>query len=355
MYIHVHVPVGMVVIGDPKAETTFKINMAGGRAILTSNTHYLPCSPSAPSDHGKSKTVSKQPSTPSSSPPLPTLTASLARSTVTITSAMYSGNATLETPQRNQTRVNISQLHISELENFTLGCMPDGMQSNRICSIPKLEIYRHLKTAGEADAISENDSSYLQLQVEEVSCVVSPKQISKTGHIYSSWYTGSLISGPLGPKIEGPSSSQDPKISAPLGPKIQGSSPSKDPQVHLHISIRDVELTTSTAATFTFSSVIVTSCSVLLLCDSTTGRLCHAVPILCGPIATGEWSSISAYYSEDWVKHQTRSAGNNSDRLIEFFTARPHEKYSGNIFDKVTIHLYMYMCKHVHVYMYTCK
>ena len=302
---------GMVVIGDPKAETSFKITLSRGKATLTSNTHYLPSLSSSPNDHGKSKAPSKQPPLPPS--PLPTLCVSLARSSVSIISAMYSGNATPECPQRHQRRVNINQLEVTEIENFTLSDTNDH-QSNRILNVPKLEIYQHLKTTGDKDTMPERNSVYLQLHVDEVSCMVSPEQVSKTSFVCLSWYKEKPMPDPHWLIIECPTT---PKNSA---------------GGHLSLSIKEVELTKSVATTYTFISAIIASCSVVLVCDSSVGRLCHAIPVLCGPVATEQWNTWTAYNIKEQLEQHRWTGSDGSERLVEFFTAIPDEKHPGRKF-----------------------
>lgn len=292
----------MVVLGDPKAETTFKINLAAGRAVVTSNTHYLAFPPS--DQHVKLK-PSKPLSHPlPSPPPLPAVSVHLAHSSLTITSAMYSGNASPDIPQRNQMRVIIKQLELTDLDNFTAFVLnsPSTQSSTTILTVPKFEIYRHLKTTGEDKM--EGDSSYLQLELEELSCTLSVEQMARTGYLYWSWYT-----------------TQSPdfrtKFECPAVPKNLG---------HLHISVKESMITKSISSKFTFLSVVVSSCSTVLLQDSNTGRLCHAVPVVCGPIATERWNTAEAYRKENM---QPQVFGVGSERLLEFCTATPSEDHSG--------------------------
>ena len=294
----------MVIIGDPRAETTFKITLAGGRAVVASNSHYLASFSSSSKDHPKSKQQSKTQSLAQSSS-LPMLTATLGRSTISITSAMYSGNAALESPQRNQMRVSLSQLVIGEGGQFCLASQPT--QPKRIFTVPELEVYSHSKTMGDGEVMQENDSSYLQLHIEEVSCVASVEQVSNVSFVVLSWYQP-FIPGSLMAK----------GVSA--HPKIPGG--------HLHISIREVELTKSVSASFTFLSATLNSLSVVLLCDSTRGRLCHAVPVVCGPIATSQWNTTEAYTSSTKSQKYDENVG-STERLLELFTAMPHKHNSG--------------------------
>ena len=299
----------MVVIGDPKAETSFKITLAGGRTIVASNTHYLPSfsssrDPSKPKTHSKIQSLPPPPPTHS----LPTLAVSLARSTISLTSPMYSGNATLENPQRSQARVALSQLELADGTEFSLG--PKEVQVKRIVSVPKLEIYTHSKTTGDNKAMQEKDSSYLQLHVEEVSCMASAEQVSITSFVVFSWYSGSSITDPSRTKIPCP----------PTGSKIPGG--------HLHVSVKEVELTKSVSASFTFISATVDSCGVVLLCDSTRGRLCHAIPVVCGPLPTDQWNNTDAYTSRARARRFGEDEG-SSGRLLELFTAMPHAENTG--------------------------
>lgn len=288
----------MVVLGDPKAETTFKISLAGGRAVVTSNTHYL-AFPS--SDQQVKLKPPKPPSHPlPSPPPLPAVNVSLAHLNLSTTSAMYSGNASTDIPQRNQMRVIIKQLELADLENFTnfvLNC--PSTQFNTILTVPKFEIYRHLKTTGE-DNMEEN-SSYQQLELEELSCTFSVEQMARAGYMYSSWYTTQF------PDVRA-------KFECPIVPKNLG---------HLHVSVKESMLTKSISSKFTFLSIAVSSCSIVLLQDSSTGRLCRAVPVVCGPIATDQWNTAGAYRRENLPPQIC------SERLVEFCTATPSEDHSG--------------------------
>ena len=316
----------MVVLGDPKAETTFKITVAGGRALVVSNTHYLPSFSSSSMEHTKSKPPLKIPSLPPPTPThtLPTLTVSLARSTVSITSAMYSGNATLEIPQRSQMRVALSQLEIADGGEFNLS--PKQSQLKRIISAPKLEIYSHSKTTGDEKVKQENDSSYLQLHMEEMSCVASAEQVSKTSFILCSWYNGPFTPGVLKTKVK-----------CPPSPEVSGG--------HLHISVKEVELTKSVMASFTFVSATVDSFGVVLLCDSTKGRLCHAIPVIYGPISTTQWSKTDAYTSSSSSRCFEHAEGSGG-RLLEFFTALPHEGSLGKLSGSSSISSSTLLCTH---------
>ena len=296
-------------IGDPKAETVFKINLAGVRAVVTSNTHYLT---SSPSDHKKSKTPNKQSlSAHSHSPPplLPALSITLARSTVNITSAMYSGNASTDSPQRRQIRANFCQVEVADLDNFTSftlnGSLPT--QLNKVVSVPKFEVYQHSKLTGEA---TQENTSYVQLDLEELSCALSSEQTAKLLYVYASWSNTAKFSDSV------------PKFDLPSFPDNLG---------HLHVSVKEGTLTKSVATEFTLLSAVLSSCSVVLLRDSTTGRLCHALPVLCGPVATEQWNTTEVY-SRAGLRPQSSSAGR--ERLVEFFTATPNDGHSG---------MYMYM------------
>ena len=298
----------MVVLGDPKAETSFKITLAGGKATVASNTHYLPSFSSSTPEPTKSKS-SKIQSLPLPPPShsLPMLTISLARSTISITSAMYSGNATPETPQRSQIRVTLSGLEIADGGEFSLN--QNQTQSKKMVSIPKLEVYSHSKRTGDDKVMQENDSSYLQLHVEEVSCVASVDQISQTSFIALSWYHGPFNTGHLKPISQCSSNSI-----------VSGG--------HLHISVKEIELTKSVMVSFTFVSATVDSLGVVLLCDSTRGRLCHAIPVAYGPISTNQWNTTKAYTSSSSVRC-LEQVDESSGRLLEFFTAMPHKDCSG--------------------------
>ena len=321
----------MVVIGDPKAETTFKIALAGVRATVTSNTHYLPCSSTSSSLSDKSKSPLKQPShappplppLPPHSPPLPALCVTLDRSTINITSAMYGGNACSGAPQRHQLRANFNQLEISEIDNFVVFDLHCTTQLKKILSVPKLEIYRHLKTTVDDDTKQEDKTSYLQLDLlDEVSCAISPEQVAKINFIYSSWYSGT----------------PPPNIGFPRAKSDCTPTP-QDSGGHLHISVRDIVLTKSVTSQFTFLSLVVTSCSVVLLQDSVTGRLCHAVPVLCSPLATGRWNTSEAYMESGERLQCEADSDEREERFVEFFTTIPDDNNSG-----IYIHVHVHVC-----------
>ena len=284
----------MVVIGDPKAETVMKIKLAGGRALITPNAHHLPLSTS---DQKKSKSLKQLASMPHSS--LPAICITLGQSSLSITSAMYSGNASKDVSQRHQMRAELCQLELSILD--IRGFPPEKLsEQEKILSLPKWEIYQHSKTYGEA----EGDSLYLQLDLEEISCTLSLEQMAKMFFIYASWSQQAL------------STFTSMKFSPAPVPDRLG---------HLQVLVRDSTLTKSASGEFTLLSSVLSSCNLVIVRESQMGRLCHAVPVLFGPLGTEHWSTVEAFCEppSQLASHALH------ERLVEFFTASPSEGHSG--------------------------
>ena len=288
----------MVVIGDPKAETVLKVKLAGIKCILTPNTHQ----PSPFIGEKKKLKLSKQHGSTSQAV-LPALCVTLASSSITLTSAMYSGNASSTVPQRHQVRAILRQIEAYDvdLDTLPLRTQPSG---RKIVSLPRWEIYRHSKTTGEVD----RDSSYIQLDFDEVFCGLSLPQMAKIFFLFKSWNSSSL------------SSSDTAKFSPPLFLDNLG---------HLQLSLKDATLTHSSTDEFSLSSSVVSSCSIVLLRDSRTGRLCHAVPVLYGPLRTEEWNSVEAYHNPSSHTPSSSSSSHSPESLLEMFTSSPREKFKG--------------------------
>ena len=311
----------MVVIGDPTAETVLKVKLAGCKCILTPNTHQ----PSLFSGEKKKLKLSKQHGSASQAPPpppsLPALCISLGASSFTLTSAMYSGNASSTSPQRHQVRAILRQIEAYDVD-FEIVPLRTHPSGHKILSLPIWEIYRHSKTTGKV----ERDSSYVQLDFDEVFCALSLPQMAKIFFLLKSWNSPSL------------SSSDVAKFSLPSFPNNLG---------HLQLTLKDATLTHSSTDEFSLSSFVLSSCSIVLLRDSQTGRLCHAVPVLYGPLRTEEWNSVEAYHnppSHTPSSSSSSSSSHSPESLIEMFTSSPQEKFRGifihrNLFFQCRKHL----------------
>lgn len=292
----------MVVIGDPKAETVVKVRFAGGHICLTSSIHYL--HPHTVSTADRSKRPHKH-SQASLRPILPSVSVSVGGASISITKAMYNGNASLEHPQRHQLRLRVTEVQAGTADTqgveqmFRGGGGGGGVQ--QFLSLPVVELNKHSKTTD-----SETDTSYFQLDLDEVSATVSLHQLAKLFFIYASWKAAPLH--PQRAKFSSPPS----LTTASLG--------------HLHILLRHATLTQSTTDDHSLLSVVLGGFSGGVVKDSTAERARGSfVPVLHGPVATQYWNTAEVYSQSQTGTPQPTGHG----QLLEVFIARPAPKCEG--------------------------
>ena len=290
---------GMVVIGDPTAETIFRIKLAGGETILTPNVHYLPTvkpghRPTKPQKPSFSKTKL---------PKLPGLCASLSESSIHIVQPMYSGNASEEVPQRYQLHAKFCEIQVSSVSFRTLEGSLKQTSMEVFLQIPSLEASKHSKTHGQG----ESDNAYLQLDIQEMSSTLSIADVSKLLFISGSW------------KTDPATSSTQIKFNSP---------PTLPPNVgKLQISLKNAIVTKSTSEHFSLLSVILGECSgAIVEYSNTDKKLCQVSPFFKGPYDTQRWNKVSLYKQSDLKKQDSFYP---EERLIEFFMATPHKNCEG--------------------------
>ena len=304
----------MVVLGDPKAETLFNVELAGGQAVLTANGHYLATATTASPLMGgmKSKKISKKAKKPKSLA-LPGLCIVLCGVTLNLVLPMYSGNATLASPQRTQLKARLRGSHCGTL---TLQRLEDA-QTNVVISngesppaagefkqclhVPMVEFSYHTTSYGGEGV--ERGGLYLQFDVEKLAGTFSHTHISKLLFIAGTWTA-----------TESHASSCDIECPAHPGSKLG----------HLHVSILNTSLTHSGMEHYGLSSAVVGEVSVAMVKDSSPRKLGCLLPVLYGPLNTDLWSNIDCYNHPSTVRPTS-----TSERVVECFMARPHQNMAG--------------------------
>lgn len=289
----------MVRIGDPKAETTFRIRLAGGEAVLSPNVHYLPV---VKSDH-RHKKLQRQSSSKVKPPKLPGLLATVSECSVHITEPMYSGNASKEIAQRTQLIANVCEIQIGTVSFRTLEGMLKGSSKETFLCVPSLEINKHSKTYG----VGGNNTAYLQLDVEEMSGTFSIAQISKLLFISGSWQ------------------------SDPATFSVKFTPPVVHPKLgNLHLSVKNATVTKSISEQFSLLSAILVECSGAIVDNcSSSNKQCHVYPFLQGPCDTQALNKVHSYKQSGEEKPELF---HTHERLVELFIATPHEDYEGIVF-----------------------
>jgi vacuolar protein sorting-associated protein 13B len=293
---------GMVVIGDPKAETIVKVRLASGRAVVTPNTHYIPASDTR---HQSLKSSNKTPRRVASSK-LPVLCFAIARSSVHITYPMYTGNASEETPQKYHLRAEICGVTGSDLDSQGIHFQEEDFANlEQFLHVPNLEVSHHSKTIG----IEETQTSYLQLDVEEGSLALSLLRISKLLSITGSWRGESIPRSTL---------AQIPSTSTPTG--------GESGQGHLLLSVKNLTVTQSISEEFSLLSAVLGEGNGSLVKDTPDKQL---LPFFHGPLDTQQWNTVCAFQE---LKSQPRSVSCSEERLVELFVATPHQKLKNERF-----------------------
>ena len=292
----------MVVIGDPKAETIAKIRMAGGRVMLTPNTHYIPaCDTRQQSLKTSNKTPQK-----ASSLKLPIVCFAITRSSIHITQPMYNGNASEEVPQKYHLRAEIRDVTGGGLDSQGIHFQEEDFTDlEQFLHIPNLEISQHSKNVG----IEERQTSYSQLDVEEGSATLSLPCLSKLLSIIGSWRGESVARSLL--------AGHPPPLS-----KI-----SEESELgQLHFLVKNLTVTQSISEQFSLLSAVLGECSGSLVKSTRSDKLEPVLPFFHGPLDTQEWNTIRAY---EELKSKPGSVDCSEERLVELFIATPHQELKG--------------------------
>ncbi len=226
-----------------------------------------------------------------------------------MTKAMYSGNATPVHPQRSQLRLRANDLQAGTvdaqgLEEVWWG----GGATGQLVSVPLVELNKHHKTMGED---TSNDTSYIQLDIDELSMTASLHDLAKLFFISASW-KGSTQPHPHASFCPLPSLT----TAASLG--------------HLHALLRHATLTQSSEECHSLLSLVVGEGSGGIVKESSgEGRGACVVPVLHGPLDTQQWNTADVY-SWSHVRRSSNPAGH--DRLVELFLARPAQQCEGTLY-----------------------
>ena len=322
----------MVVLGDPKAETIFNIELAGGQAVLTANGHYLPTA-NATSPHlgGGTKKSSKKAKKPKSVA-LPSLCLVVCGATLNLVLPMYSGNATSDAPQRTQLKARLCDIHSGTLTLQRLeaaqtrvaianGESSVGVGEFKQClHIPAVELSYHTKSYGERQEGVERDGLYLQFDVEKIVGSFSHTHASKLLFLAGTWAT-----------TESHSSSCDIECPAHPGSKLG----------YLHMSILKTSLTYSGMEHYSLSSAVVGELSVAMVKDSSPRKLGCLLPVVYGPLDTSLWSTVNHYNSPSYPFIPPPSP---SERVVELLMARPYQNMTGLSFSISRVYFNVSFC-----------
>lgn len=303
-------------LGDPKAETLFNIEVAGGQAVFTSSCHYLSvASSSSPHVMAKSKKTPKKAKKPKSIA-LPTLCVVSSGLTVNLTLPMYSGNATPDTPQRTQIKAKVGGLHSSTLSLQKLEdaqkylAIPsgesatDGGDFKQFFHVPSIEFNYHTKSHGE-ELPGEEEKAYFQLDVEKITASLSHTHLSKLLFLAGTWTAA-----------ESHASSSEVECPAHPGSKLG----------HIHVSALNTSLSYSASSYFSLTSAVISEISVAMVKDTGSKKLGCLLPILYGPIRSQEWNKVEYYM---FKKSSSVPLTTPTESLVEIFVARPYQNMKG--------------------------
>ena len=311
------IPTGMVVLGDAEAETLFNIEVAGVQGVFTSNSHYLSTAGSSSSPHTmpKSKKTPKKAKKPKSTA-LPTLCIVSSGLTVNLILPMYSGNATPDTPQRTQIKAKVSGLHSSALSLQKLEdaekhvTVPSGEAAanggnfKQFLHVPSVEFNYHTKSHGE-ELAGEKEKAYTQLDIEKITASLSHTHLSKLLFLAGTWVAA-----------ESHASSSEVECPAHPGSKLG----------HVCVSMLKTTFSYSASGCYSLTSAVISEASVAMVKDAGSKKLGSLLPILYGPIRSQEWNKAEYYMCE---KSSSVPLTTPSERLVEFFIARPYQNVKG--------------------------
>ena len=305
----------MVVLGDPKAETLLNIELTGIQIVLTANGHYL-STMSAGSPHTtKSKKTSKKAKKPKSLA-LPSICVVNSGLTLNFTLPMYSGNASLDVPQKSQLKAKLGDIRSGTL---SLQKLEDarkrvdvakgdtaGSEFKQFLHLPSLEFNYHSKKHGEKEI--EKDRTYFQLDIEKIASSLSHTHISKLLFLAGSWIAAKCYP-----------SSADIDCPAHPGSKLG----------HLHLSVLNSSVSYSGNDCYSLTSAVVGEFSVAIVKEAAAKRFGSLLPVVYGPIDTHQWNSARLYQgsSAEGLPPQPSSAA--AERLVEFYIARPYQNVKG--------------------------
>ena len=305
-------------LGDPKAETLFNIEIVGGQATFTANTHYLSTvSSGSPHTTVKTKKASKKAKKPKSMA-LPGLCVISCGLSLNFILPMYSGNATNDVPQRTQLKAKLSDVHAGTVSLQKLGdaqkCAAvsnvdstNGGGFKQFLHLPSAELNYHTKSHGEDKeeaAAGKRDAVYYQLDVKKIMSSLSHMHISKLLFLGGTWTTK-----------EGHASFTDIDCPAHPGSKLG----------LLHMSLSGTSLSYTGSDYYSLSAAVVAEVSVAMVKDSGSKKLGSLLPVVYGPINTHHWNNVERYGSLS-LSHPLTTP---TEKLVEVFVARPYENMKG--------------------------
>ena len=303
---------GMVVLGDPEAETQFNIEVAGGEAVFTSNSHYLTTTgSSSPHTMAKSKKTPKKAKKPKSTA-LPTLSVVSSGLTVNLILPMYSGNATPDTPQRTQIKAKVSGLHsgtlslqkLEDADKHATVPSANGGNFKQFFHVPSIEFNYHTKSHGE-ELADDKEKAYMQLDVEKITASLSHTHLSKLLFLAGTWAAA-----------ESHASSSEVECPAHPGSKLG----------HVHLSMLKTTLSYSVSSHYSLTSAVISEVSVAMVKDAGSKKLGCLLPVLYGPIRSQEWNKAEYYMSK---QSSSVPLTTPTERLVEFFFATPYQNVKG--------------------------
>lgn len=312
-----YVSTGMVVLGDPVAETLFNIEVAGVQVVFTSNSHYLLTAGSlSPHAMPKSKKTPKKAKKPKSTA-LPTLCVVSSGLTVNLILPMYSGNATPDMPQRTQIKAKVGGLHSSTLSLQNLEDVKkhvivpgqetatNGSNFKQFFHVPSVEFNYHTKNHGE-EVAGEKEKAYMQLDIEKITASLSHTHLSKLLFLAGTWAAA-----------ESHTSSSEVECPAHPGSKLG----------HVHVSMLKTTLSYSASCYYSLTSAVISEVSVAMVKDTGSKKLGSLLPILYGPIRSQEWNKAEYYMCNE--KSSSVPLTTPTEKLVEFFIARPYQNVKG--------------------------
>lgn len=311
----------MVVLGDPKAETLLNIELTGIQIVLTANGHYL-STMSAGSPHTtKSKKTSKKAKKPKSLA-LPSICMVNSGLTLNFTLPMYSGNATLDVPQKSQLKAKLGDvrsgtLSLQRLEDArkrvdiakgdtTSTAATTGSEFKQFLHLPSLEFNYHSKKHGEKEM--DKDRTYFQLDIEKIASSLSHTHISKLLFHAGSWITAECY----------PSSAD---IGCPTHPGSKLG--------HLHLFVLNSSVSYSGNDCYSLTSAVVGEFNVAIVKEAAAKRLGSLLPVVYGPIDTHQWKSARCYQGSSVEGLPPQQSTTAAERLVEFYIARPYQNVKG--------------------------